>query len=825
MTNPRSFSLSLLLLTLILAACAHASVIVRFQPPNLPPLRAGEQKCVALVIRGDGSRAKTVKVELEAPKGLIVAPKLRVVTIQPNRKAAAFFTIRAAGATSGQVGALVDSKACGSLAVGASYDLEALHWKTAFDKDNTGLTHGWTGCGLDDSAWADCMLPRQVGDIGITYLRTHVIVPDSWRGKAIHLRLRAVDDADICYLNGVEIGHGAGWDQPRDYRVDPKTVRFGGDNLLCIGVNNTSSGGGIVWSPNTFGIAPPEAAETPVARIAAPGKIGQPLPIRSMTVKNGVLLYEDGGEVCLWGANSYPQSWNQFDNMKRAGADMHKAICSDLDDMKQMGVELIRIHVFDREITDAKGGLIDNEHYELLDYIVSEASNRGIYLMFTPIGWWGTTDENPTSFSMATPKEYMFCDDAAIAAQANYVKNWLNHVNRYTHHAYKDEPAICLLEIMNEPAYVDYSNMLDAPWTYFAEDRGKMPPFKQRYANKWRAWCASKGIACDHAFWPLFRYDVMSHYLDTMYSAIRKTGARQPVACSIVETNHCGDLIEAIADSRCEAITFGGYIGDFHADSDRVNLLPQLGNTALDPLLNKKARVVYEFDALRTMDSYPYPAFARKFRNCGVQIASVFQYDSSVTAERNSDWDAHYLNLRCTPGKAVSYTIAGRVFHDLPRGAAFPVVGTTQYFGNCAVSFDRNISIYSADDAYLNSAPYAGWQPTKAPKRPRYITSIGDSPYATYAGTGIYSLAIDYANRVAKLTVNPDAAKVGDPWTADGVKSIVTLKYDAHTFKLTIPGITFAGVMQFDGDRGSEIKVSDNTFQAQPGVYYLTWKD
>lgn len=47
----------------------------------------------------------------------------------------------------------------------------------------------------------------------------------------------------------------------------------------------------------------------------------------------------------------------------------------------------------------------------------------------------------------------------------------------------------------------------------------------------------------------------------------------------------------------------------------------------------------------------------------------MFQYDSRSTAEWNTDWDAHYLNLLYTPGKAVSLLIGGQVFREIPRGA------------------------------------------------------------------------------------------------------------------------------------------------------------
>lgn len=78
----------------------------------------------------------------------------------------------------------------------------------------------------------------------------------------------------------------------------------------------------------------------------------------------------------------------------------------------------------------------------------------------------------------------MFCDDEAIRAQANYLRNWLNHVNRYTARRYKDEPAICTFEIMNEPAYADYNMMTDPEACYDRTDAAELAPFKKRLAGK-----------------------------------------------------------------------------------------------------------------------------------------------------------------------------------------------------------------------------------------------------------------------------------------------------------------------------------------------------
>ena len=86
-----------------------------------------------------------------------------------------------------------------------------------------------------------------------------------------------------------------------------------------------------------------------------------------MVVRQGVLRYQDGGEVALWGVNYYPQSWEQYRSLQKLGIDHRRSMEEDFDDFQAMGLDVIRIHVFDTEISNAAGNLVRNEHLDLLD--------------------------------------------------------------------------------------------------------------------------------------------------------------------------------------------------------------------------------------------------------------------------------------------------------------------------------------------------------------------------------------------------------------------------------------------------------------------------
>ncbi len=784
-------SLRLLLVAAAARQAVGSPVSLRFVPTFLPPGRAGAVENVAVVLRTETAPGKHA-ISLRGPASLEITPEEQEIALSVRTDTPVFFKVRYAADVfePAVVAAVVDGKPSATLPVGGGYDLEALAFRARHAENGVGEKEGWMRPGFDDSTWRIRTIPAVWDETGPTWLRTRILVPESWQGRSLELRLAAVDDADVCYLNGQEIGRTDGWNRPRVYRIDPESVRFGETNLLCIVVFNHRYGGGIYKSPNRIGIAFPPERELPPVRLPPPGPVGDPLPLRPMRVENGVLRYRDGDEVALWGVNYYPQSWYQYMNMKRLGVDFHEAIRRDLDDMVRMGAEVVRIHVFDREISDREGNLVDNEHLELLDYLVAEGTKRGLYFFFTPIAWWWSPEENPESFSCNTPKEYMFCDPPAVAAQANYLQGFLNHRNRYTGRRYREEPSLCVLEIMNEPRYVGYDLMKDPEAKISGMPRERIEPCRRRLLAQWNRWCRERGFEDEKRFFPLFRYERFRAYLETMHRAIRETGARQPVACALFETGGRDDLVQAVADSPCEAVTTGDYAGVFGEVGEEKNYLRQTRDTPLDARLNRKARFVYEFDGIMTSGSYLYPAFARRFRNAGVQVCAMFQYDSRSTAEWNTDWESHYLNLFYTPGKAVSFTIAGRVFRETPRGAMYAVGDTEQVWDHCAVSFDRNISLWTDGTDVMHSAPIPpDWTPLPLPERPNRILGVGSSPYVDYEGTGSYELEIDYDRGTADLRLRPDARVVGDPWHPSPDRSAVVLEEPSRPFRLKIPGL------------------------------------
>lgn len=101
----------------------------------------------------------------------------------------------------------------------------------------------------NSAGWGTMTLPqvweRVIGPAdGRVWFRRTVTLPASADGKTGTLSLPAVDDADISYVNGVEVGRTSGYDVRRLYTVGAG-ILHGGENLIAVRIDDNSGDGGI----------------------------------------------------------------------------------------------------------------------------------------------------------------------------------------------------------------------------------------------------------------------------------------------------------------------------------------------------------------------------------------------------------------------------------------------------------------------------------------------------------------------------------------------------------------------------------------------------
>jgi sialate O-acetylesterase len=107
---------------------------------------------------------------------------------------------------------------------------------------------------FDDAKLPGLELPNQwenqsLGYIdGIVWFRKTINLTVAQSKKSAVLELAKIDDNDISYVNGVEVGKTNRWDTPRSYKI-PAGVLRKGTNSIVVKVTDTGGGGGIYGNP------------------------------------------------------------------------------------------------------------------------------------------------------------------------------------------------------------------------------------------------------------------------------------------------------------------------------------------------------------------------------------------------------------------------------------------------------------------------------------------------------------------------------------------------------------------------------------------------
>ncbi|MGZ3882050.1 MAG: hypothetical protein ACXVBF_11955, partial [Flavisolibacter sp.] len=89
--------------------------------------------------------------------------------------------------------------------------------------------------------------------------------------------------------------------------------------------------------------------------------------------KKGVLRYtRDNKEASFFGVNYTVPFAYSYRAHKALNVDLEKAIQQDVYQMARLGLDAFRVHVWDTEISDSAGNLLENEHLRLFDFLLSE---------------------------------------------------------------------------------------------------------------------------------------------------------------------------------------------------------------------------------------------------------------------------------------------------------------------------------------------------------------------------------------------------------------------------------------------------------------------
>jgi hypothetical protein len=500
--------------------------------------------------------------------------------------------------------------------------------------------------------------------------------------------------------------------------------------------------------------------------------------------KKGILRYtKDNKEAAFFGVNYTTPFAYAYRAHKALDVDIEKAIEQDVYQMARLGLDAFRVHVWDTEISDTAGNLLENEHLRLFDFLLAELKKRNIKTIITPIAFWGNgypeRDEATPGFSRKYGKGRATTNDTAIVAQENYLKQFFRHINAYTKQTYVDDADVIAVELNNEPSHSGTKEAVTA-------------------------------------------------YINRLVKAMKNIGWTKPLYYNIAQNPYYAD---AVSKANVDGVSFQWYPTGLVANHEQEgNFLPNVDHYPIPydtiPEYRNKSKMVYEFDAADVSQSYMYPTIARSFREAGFQWATQFAYDPTALAYANTEYQTHYLNLLYTPSKAISLLIASKAFHKLPRLKSFGSYPADSSFDVFRVSYKNSLSeMNNAEEFYYSNS--TDTKPVDISKL-KHIAGVGSSSLVRYGGTGTDFLDKE-SNGRWRLEVMPDAIHVHDPFErASPKKKVTIIEWNENSMWIGLPefkngfrAITGFKIIPIDSGNSYRPEIKNNSFLIRPGTYLI----
>jgi hypothetical protein len=505
----------------------------------------------------------------------------------------------------------------------------------------------------------------------------------------------------------------------------------------------------------------------------------QTLPRQVVVDDQGIMRWsDDHTEIHGFGVNYTLPFAHEYRMAQRAGIKLEEAIREDVYHMARLDLDLYRVHVWDTEISDTLGNLINNEHLRLFDFAISEMKKRGMLFIITPIAFWGNgwpePDERTPGFSAKYGKGACLTNEEAIKAQANYLEQFMKHVNPYTGMAYKDEQQVIGFEISNEPHH-----------------------------------SGSAGS--------------VTSYINRMVASIRQTGCTKIIFYNMSHSIH---LADAYLNTDIQGGTFQWYpTGLVAGHQINGNFLPHVEQYRIpfadNPKFRKMAKIIYEFDPADAGGNILYTSMALTFRQAGMQLATQFAYDAMCSAPFNTNYGTHFMNLAYAPHKAISLKIASAVFHTIPL---YKIFSDKNLFDDFRISYPHDLTEWVTNEKFFYSNTTES-QPADLSGL-KEIAGCGSSPLVKYSGTGAYFLD-KVRDGIWRLEVMPDVCWIEDPYSPVGPeRQKAAVMHTRQQMILALPnlGNDFTA-RPLNSGNAFVPGVSNGMMELEPGVYLLKRKN
>lgn len=147
--------------------------------------------------------------------------------------------------------------------IDAQYQTEVRAWIDSINAKDPAFAEGkllWAEPGFDDAAWQKMVLPAYWEQSGVPdydgtmWFRKKVVIPGAWAGRDLKLNMGGIDDFDVSYFNGAEIGHTESFFYTRSYTIPGSLVKAG-ENTIAVRVFDNGGLGGINKGPLQLSLA------------------------------------------------------------------------------------------------------------------------------------------------------------------------------------------------------------------------------------------------------------------------------------------------------------------------------------------------------------------------------------------------------------------------------------------------------------------------------------------------------------------------------------------------------------------------------------------
>ena len=214
--------------------------------------------------------------------------------------------------------------------------------------------------------------------------------------------------------------------------------------------------------------------------------------------------------------------------------------------LKRLGYNAIRLHHHDAGLVEgSKDGLtLNNENLDRFDYLLAAAIREGLYLttdLFVSrsrvIEWRHIGVDRDGKIDNSLFKALCGVYEPAFENWCAFSRSFMTHVNPYTGRAYKDEPAMSLISLVNEGGF---------PTGWYRETAKD-----ERIRAAWRKWLVEKRAAdpsfypdvdagntpaaCNVAAFAIFMGEVEAKMVARMKAFLRGLGCR-----ALFTNNNCG---------------------------------------------------------------------------------------------------------------------------------------------------------------------------------------------------------------------------------------------------------------------------------------------